>query len=158
VVEAVEDERVSSGVSPGQIVKCLIREDNPPAKGIIGAITLDHRDVAIRPCLFHQEREIEAGWTAANTNDMHSCASFLFQTRSTIPGFDIIMLQYLTCQVFWRGAASTERCRSFSPIVEDMVRDMREGASVGLWAASLARAILIVHIRQEGPVTSEPTK
>ncbi|MCY1228914.1 hypothetical protein D9M72_412590 [compost metagenome] len=48
-----------------------VREDHPPAERVEGAVALDHRYVVLRVLALHQQRKIEAGWPATDTDDPH---------------------------------------------------------------------------------------
>jgi len=48
-----------------------VREDHAPAECVIGQIALDDGDVVLRMPCFHQEAEIQAGGTTANTDDLY---------------------------------------------------------------------------------------
>ncbi|MNL31748.1 hypothetical protein D3C87_1535560 [compost metagenome] len=48
-----------------------IREHHPPAEGVEGAVPLDDRYLVFRVLALHQQRKIEAGWPATDTDDPH---------------------------------------------------------------------------------------
>ncbi len=48
-----------------------IREDHPPPEGVEGAVPLDDRYAVFRVLALHQQRKIEAGWPATDTDDPH---------------------------------------------------------------------------------------
>ncbi len=54
-----------------QVVQRGIREHHAPAEGVIGTIALDHHYAVRRVLQFHQQTEIQAGGTAADTDDVH---------------------------------------------------------------------------------------
>jgi len=72
VIERVEDLLRGFGVGGLQVAERLVGEHHAPAERVVRPIALDHRDVMRRILLFHQQREVQAGGPAADTDDSHA--------------------------------------------------------------------------------------
>ena len=60
------------------VLERLVREHHTPAKGVVGLVALDHRDVVVRAELFHQQRKVQARGSTANAHDFHVCSLLLW--------------------------------------------------------------------------------
>ncbi len=72
VLEALGDLGVALGVGGLEILERLVREDDPPTEGVVGTIALDDADRHLGKLPLHEDPEIQAGWTAAETVDLHA--------------------------------------------------------------------------------------
>jgi hypothetical protein len=77
MVEGAQDLAGGLRVRRLQVAQGLVGEHHAPAEGVVRLIALDHRDVVGRVLLFHQEREIQPGGSAANADDFHVCVPML---------------------------------------------------------------------------------
>jgi len=71
VVEGVEDLRGRFRVGAPQGRQRLVREHHAPAKGVAGAVALEHRQVVRRVVLLHQQRQVQTGRTGTDARDLH---------------------------------------------------------------------------------------
>ncbi len=59
-------------IPQAHVVHGGVGEHHPPAKGVVGPVALHHPHPMRRVELFHQNREIQAGWPTADANNVHA--------------------------------------------------------------------------------------
>jgi hypothetical protein len=69
VIKSLLDFICGKSIPLSHVVHRGVREDHAPAERVIRQIPLDDGDVVLRVPRFHQEAEIQAGGTTANTDD-----------------------------------------------------------------------------------------
>ena len=67
-----DDGAVALAVIAFERVERLVGEHHAEAEGIVGPVALEHGDAGLRPCLLHQDREIEPGRAAADHVNFHA--------------------------------------------------------------------------------------
>ena len=60
-----DDLVVGLAVGLREVLERGVREDHAEAEGVVGPVALDHGDLVVRIGLLHQERQVEAGRSAA---------------------------------------------------------------------------------------------
>ena len=71
--EMADDGAIALAVERLEIVERLVGEHHAEAEGVVRPVALEHREARRRPGLLHQDREIEAGRSAADDVDFHTC-------------------------------------------------------------------------------------
>jgi hypothetical protein len=69
--ERRRDRRKRRRIGLGQGGQCLIGEDDPPAEGLVLGVSFDHPDLCVGQGLLQQQGGVQAGWSAADTEDAH---------------------------------------------------------------------------------------
>jgi len=88
VAEGVRNLRVGLFIGGPEPIHRLVREDDPPAKRIRGAVALENRDVPRRIRLLRQNGEVQPRRTAAKARDSHARAPCWIPTsRSAAASF-----------------------------------------------------------------------
>ena len=67
-----DDGAIALAVIALERVERLVGEHHAEAEGIVGPVALEHGDARLRPCLLHQDREIEPGRAAADHVNFHA--------------------------------------------------------------------------------------
>ena len=70
--KVADDGAIALAVIALERVERLVGEHHAEAEGIVGPVALEHGDARLRPCLLHQDREIEAGRAAADHVNFHA--------------------------------------------------------------------------------------
>ena len=71
VVERAEDGVGGRRVGFAQVAERLVGEHDAPAERVVRAVALDHADAVRGRLPLHQQREVQAGGTAADAHDVH---------------------------------------------------------------------------------------
>ena len=66
------DRAVSGGIGGGDVAQGLIREDDAPTEGVVGAVALVDDDLGAGHRPLEQDREEEAGRTSSDAGDAHA--------------------------------------------------------------------------------------
>ena len=72
VGKVADDGAIALAVVAFERVERLVGEHHAEAEGIVGPVALEHGDARLRPCLLHQDREIEPGRAAADHVNFHA--------------------------------------------------------------------------------------
>jgi hypothetical protein len=67
----VDDRLIAFAVVALEGLQGLVGEDHAEAEGVVRPVALEHGDARVGPGLLHQDREIEAGRTAADDVHLH---------------------------------------------------------------------------------------
>src|SRR5947209_6489455 len=62
------------GVTPIEVIEKVVPEDDSPPVRHTRGVAFDDRDVVARVSQLHQDRKVEAGGSATNTDDLHTLA------------------------------------------------------------------------------------
>ncbi len=81
MIEGVLDLSRRLGITGAHAVECRVGENDSPSERVVRAIALDDGDAVLWLRLLHQEREIEAGRTTADTYDAHVVVLLSAPTR-----------------------------------------------------------------------------
>ena len=71
VGEARRDVAVARFVRLPEVVERVVRQHDAEAERVVGAVPLDHLDARVRPAFLDEDREVQAGGTAADHIDFH---------------------------------------------------------------------------------------
>jgi hypothetical protein len=71
VIERVADLGVRFGLGESEVAERLVGEHDAPAECVVGPIALDYGDLPARVRALGEQREVEAGRTAAHAQDAH---------------------------------------------------------------------------------------